>query len=112
MANDSWAMSDEPNPLSDVRRGLGLLLRAARTAAKKWPTKDLEDVVATSAREVGRAIENVAVTIEREVFGKAGPPKAPPSPPPPESRDDAASGSKPSTEAPSKTDGTGRDSHR
>jgi hypothetical protein len=71
MANDSYAsMSDDPNPLSDVRRGLGLLLRAARTAARKWPTTDLESVVTTSAREVGRAIENVAVTLEREVFGK------------------------------------------
>jgi hypothetical protein len=72
-------MSDEPNPLNDVRRGLGLLLRAARTAARKLPTTDLEDVVATSAREVGRAIENVAVKIEREVFGKGGSPKPPPS---------------------------------
>jgi hypothetical protein len=75
--------NDDPNPLSDVRRGLGLLLRAARTAARKLPTKDLEDVVATSAREVGRAIENVAGAIEREMFGKGGqapPPKgAPPS---------------------------------
>lgn len=76
MANDWYAiMSGEPNPLSDVRRGLGLLLRAARTAARKWPTKDLEEVVTASAREVGRAIENVAVTIEREVFGKSGGPK-------------------------------------
>jgi hypothetical protein len=72
-------MSDEPNPLNDVRRGLGLLLRAARTAARKLPTTDLEDVVTTSAREVGRAIENVAVKIEREVFGRGGSPKPPPS---------------------------------
>jgi|HubBroStandDraft_6_1064221.scaffolds.fasta_scaffold139628_2 hypothetical protein len=80
MANDSYAsMSDEPNPLNDVRRGLGLLLRAARTAARKLPTTDLEDVVTTSAREVGRAIENVAVKIEREVFGRGGSPKPPPS---------------------------------
>lgn len=80
-------MSDEPNPFNDVRRGLGLLLRAARTAARKWPTKDLEDAVTTSAREVGRAIENVAVTIEREVFGKAG--SAKPPPPPSESSGEA-----------------------
>ncbi len=74
-------MSDDPNPFNDVRRGLGLLLRAARTAARKLPTTDLENVVATSAREVGRALENVAVTIEREVFGK-GEPVKPPSPSP------------------------------
>ena len=87
MANDLRAAmkDDDPNPLSDVRRGLGLLLRAARTAARKLPTKDLEDVVATSAREVGRAIENVAATIEREVFGKSGqaPPPYPEPPAPP-----------------------------
>jgi hypothetical protein len=60
----------DPDPLSDVRQGLGLLLRAAVTAARKLPTKDLEEAVVTSAREVGRAIENVASTIERQVFGK------------------------------------------
>jgi hypothetical protein len=109
MANDSWViMSDEPNPLSDVRRGLGLLLRAARTAAKKWPTKDLEDVVTTSAREVGRAIENVAVTIEREVFGKGGSPKPPPATR--QSPDEASHESKPSSETASKGDGAGKGS--
>ncbi len=66
-----WDMSDEkPNPFDDVRKGLGLLFRAARTTVEKLPTKDLEEVVVTSAREVGRAIENVGKTIEREVFGK------------------------------------------
>jgi hypothetical protein len=63
---------ERPNPLSDVAKGLGLLFRAARTAARKWPAKELEEVVVTSAREVGRAFENVATTIEREVLGKAG----------------------------------------
>jgi hypothetical protein len=78
-------MSNEPhNPLTDVRKGLGLLFRAARTAARKLPTKDLEEAVVTSAREVGRAIENVATTIEREVFGKNSP--RPPEPPPREPR--------------------------
>jgi len=65
------AMSEEkPTPLSDVRAGLGLLFRAARTAVEKIPTRGVEEVVWTSAREVGRALENVASTIEREVFGK------------------------------------------
>jgi hypothetical protein len=71
---------DKPSPLDDVRKGLGLLFRAARTTVEKLPTKDLEEAVVTSAREVGRAIENVGKTIEREVFGKkpgadAAPPK-------------------------------------
>ena len=74
---------DKPSPLDDVRKGLGLLFRAARTTVEKLPTKDLEEAVVTSAREVGRAIENVGKTIEREVFGKkpgadAAPPKTGP----------------------------------
>ena len=71
-------MSEEkPTPLSDVRTGLGLLFRAAKTAVKKMPTRGVEEVVWTSAREVGRALENVASTIEREVFGKrSGPASA------------------------------------
>jgi hypothetical protein len=66
-------MPDEkPSALDDVRKGLGLLFRAAKTTVEKLPTKDLEEVVVTSAREVGRAIESVGKTIEREVFGKKG----------------------------------------
>jgi hypothetical protein len=78
-------MSDDkaPNPLTDVRKGLGLLFRAARTTARKLPTtnlgKEFEQAVVTSAREVGRAIENVATTIEREVRGRTGM-SGPPSP--------------------------------
>ena len=34
--------------------------------------QDLEEVVVASAREVGRAIENVAATIERGVLGNKG----------------------------------------
>jgi hypothetical protein len=107
MANDSYAtMSDEPNPLNDVRRGLGLLLRAARTAARKLPTTDLEGVVTTSAREVGRAIENVAATIEREVFGKGGSPK-----PPPTASRGPDGASKTPGEAASKGDDADKDPH-
>src|SRR5215475_12956591 len=58
---------DRPNPLTDVRKGLGLLFRAARTAVSRMPKGDLEEAVVTSAREVGRAFESVASTIEREV---------------------------------------------
>jgi hypothetical protein len=71
-------MTDEkPDPLSDVIKGLGLLLRAARTTVERLPTKNLEDAVAETAREVGRAIENVASTVEREILGKkSAPPPA------------------------------------
>jgi hypothetical protein len=66
-------MTDEKStPLRDVRKGLGLLFRAAKTAAERLPKRGVEEAVLTSAREVGRAIENVALTIEREVFGKRG----------------------------------------
>lgn len=65
-------MSDEkPDPLTDVIRGLGLLLRAAKTTVERVPTKGLEDAVLETAREVGRALENVAGTVEREVLGRA-----------------------------------------
>jgi hypothetical protein len=92
------SMADEnPNPLSDAVKGLGLLLRAARTAARKLPTKDLEEAVTTSAREVGRAIESVATTIERSVRGRKEPP--PPSgdsaPPGSAPRDSNSHGGKP-----------------
>ena len=64
-------MSDpKPDPLSDMIRGLGLLLRAAKTTVERVPTKGLEDAVIQTAREVGRAIENVAETVEREVLGR------------------------------------------
>lgn len=59
-----------PNPLTDVVKGLGLLFRAAKTTVEKLPTKDFEEAVVTSAKEVGRALENVGRTLEREVLGK------------------------------------------
>jgi hypothetical protein len=77
---------DRPNPLADVTKGLGLLFRAARTAVGRLPKGDLEEAVVTSAREVGRAIENVATTLEREVLGlrdRRGVGKSPPAEPPP-----------------------------
>jgi hypothetical protein len=66
-------MSDDEksDPIEDVRKGLGLLFRAARTTIEKLPRKDFEQAVVTSAREVGRAFESVGKTIEREVFGKS-----------------------------------------
>lgn len=69
---------DKPTPLEDVRKGLGLLFRAAKTAVEKLPKGGVEEVVVTSAREVGRAIENVASAIEREVFGKKSGTSQPP----------------------------------
>ena len=63
---------DKPDPLSDVIKGLGLIFRAAKTTVERMPKKGLEDAVLETAREVGRAIENVAGAIEREVLGTKG----------------------------------------
>jgi hypothetical protein len=64
-------MGDEkPDPLSDVIKGLGLILRAAKTTVERMPKKGLEDAMLETAREVGRAIENVAGVVEREVLGR------------------------------------------
>jgi hypothetical protein len=89
---------DKPNAFEDVRKGLGLLFRAAKTTVEKLPTKDLEEVVVTSAREVGRAIENVGKTIEREVFGnkkKDGEASASAEPPKDDAKDEKADEPKP-----------------
>jgi hypothetical protein len=60
--------SDKPDPIEDVRKGLGLLFRAAKGAIESLPTKRVEDVVLTGAREVGRALENVSEVIDRQIL--------------------------------------------
>ena len=76
--------NEKSDPLDDVKKGLGLLFRAAKTAAKKLPTEPIEKVVLDGAREVGRAVENVANSIEKEVFGdRKAKDKAPASDAPP-----------------------------
>jgi hypothetical protein len=59
---------EKPDAMEDVKKGLGLLFRAAKTAVKKLPTEPIERVVLDGAKEVGRAVENVASTLEKEVF--------------------------------------------
>ena len=76
-----------------MRKGLGLLFRAAKTAVDSLPTGKLEDVVMSGAREVGRAVENVADTIDRELFHK-GAAAAPVQPPPPEANNEHAAPAK------------------
>jgi hypothetical protein len=66
----SGMADDKQNPLNDALKGLGLLFRAAKTVVERLPTKNLEETVVESAREVGRAIENVAAALEREVLGR------------------------------------------
>ncbi|MGH7286050.1 MAG: hypothetical protein ACRELY_31400 [Polyangiaceae bacterium] len=65
-------MSDEnqkkPDPIEDVRKGLGLLFRAAKTAVSDLPTDKVEAAVVSGVKEVGKALENVAQAIDKEVF--------------------------------------------
>jgi hypothetical protein len=63
---------DKPSPIEDLRKGLGLLFRAAKTTLEKLPTGELEEAVMTSAKEVGRAIENVTQTVEKQIFRRPG----------------------------------------
>jgi hypothetical protein len=68
----------KPDPIEDVRKGLGLLFRAAKGAYEQLPTRKVEDAVLTGAREVGRAIENVTEVIDKQLFKResSGPPHA------------------------------------
>ena len=91
---------DKPDPIEDVRKGLGLLFRAAKSAVTALPTDKLEEAVLSGAREVGRAIENVTQTIDKQIFKGGKPEASPPTPPtegapaadakPPEAKDEAA----------------------
>jgi hypothetical protein len=81
---------EKPDPIEDVRKGLGLLFRAAKSAIDQIPTRHVEDAVVSGAREVGRAIENVTSSLDKQFFkrdasfkkptGEAAPPSndAPP----------------------------------
>jgi hypothetical protein len=62
--------SDKPNPIDDLRKGLGLLFRAAKTTLDKLPTGQIEEAVITGAKEVGRALENVTHTVEEQFLRK------------------------------------------
>ncbi len=75
------AEHEKPDALDDLRKGLGLLFRAAKTTIEKLPTGEIEEAVLSGAKEVGRAIENVAHTVEQQVLRKpsARTPSQPPS---------------------------------
>ncbi len=73
---------DKPRPMDDVKEGLGLLLRAAKTAAKGIPTDNVENIVVEGAKEVGRAFETVASTID-DMWNKATGSSPPPADAPP-----------------------------
>jgi hypothetical protein len=69
--------SEKPDPIEDVRKGLGLLFRAARSTLDQLPKRQFEEAVLSGAREVGRAIESVTGAIDKQIFKRdATPPKA------------------------------------
>ena len=74
-------MSDKPNPVDDLKEGLGLIFRAAKGAVDKFPTEKLEDVAKDAAKEVGRAFESIGNEIDK-AFGKvSASPSSPPAQP-------------------------------
>jgi len=85
-------MPDEPkkpDPIEDIRAGLGLLFRAAKTAVDELPTDKIEEAVKEGAREVGRALGTVGDVFDEKVLGKKpkhpapGPTPSPGGQPPP-----------------------------
>jgi hypothetical protein len=66
--NPEKPVPEKPDPIEDVRKGLGLLFRAAKSALDQLPTRQVEEAVVSGAREVGRAIENVTGAIDKQFF--------------------------------------------
>ncbi|MFO0662738.1 MAG: hypothetical protein U0174_02245 [Polyangiaceae bacterium] len=61
---------DAHDAVAELKKGLGHLFNAAKSAVNELPTKDLEDAVLTGVKEVGRALGNVKDTLETELLGK------------------------------------------
>jgi hypothetical protein len=59
---------EKPDPIEDVRKAFGLLFRAAKSAIDQLPTHHFEETVVAGAREVGRAIENVTSSLDKQFF--------------------------------------------
>lgn len=60
-------MSDEqkPKPLDDLKEGLGLIFRAAKSAVEKLPTEKVEDVAKDAAKHVGSAFESIGNEVDK-----------------------------------------------
>ncbi len=73
---------DKPNPVSDLKQGLGLLFRAAKGAVEQLPTGKLENVAKDAASELERAFESLGAELEKAVDRvKGSTPPAPEAPP-------------------------------
>ena len=69
---------DAADAVAELKKGLGHLFNAAKSAVNDLPTKNLEDAVLTGVKEVGRALGNVKDTLESELLGKTEKASAPP----------------------------------
>jgi hypothetical protein len=92
---------EKPDPIEDVRKGLGLLFRAAKSAIDQLPTRHVEEAVVAGAREVGRAIENVTSTLDKQFFKRDGSKTAPPPADPPANASESPAASAPDPKPPS-----------
>lgn len=70
--------SEDADPVDELKKGLGMLFRAAKHAAEKLPTERIENVVRTGAKEVERVVEQIpkraiggAVTAGAKGIGEA-----------------------------------------
>ncbi|MDB4946464.1 MAG: hypothetical protein JWP97_5998 [Labilithrix sp.] len=79
--------SEKPKPVDDLKQGLNLLFRAAKTAVESIPTDKIEGAIKDGAKEVSKAFEQVANEVDKvfHTTTKASqpPPPAPPSASPP-----------------------------
>jgi len=72
---------DKPKPVDDLKEGLGLLFRAAKTAVQSLPTDKVESAAKDAVKEVNRAFESLGAEIQGVIAGKQQtqpPPDAPP----------------------------------
>jgi len=58
---------DPPDPIEAARKGIGLLISAARMTIDRLPTSKVEEAVLAGAREVGRVLESVTDKIDEEL---------------------------------------------
>ena len=65
---------EKHDPLEDAKKGFGLLFRAAKAAVEKLPTKEVEEAVISGAKELGRAVESVGRSLEKQ-FRKGSEPE-------------------------------------
>jgi hypothetical protein len=122
----------KPDPVEDLKAGLGLLFRAARGAVEKIPTHKIEEmvkegtdkvgkafhkvptdkveeVVKESATEIGRAMEHVAQALGHGIDEVTGAAKKKSEPPPadttaPPAKDEAKSEQPPAGDSGEKKD--------